>query len=110
MKDRVNNGDITLKHCPTGEMLADHFTKPLQRGLLQKIRTEIQGTPEGINEAELGWDREGKMNRKESTQAHRSVLRQRETWFHDQGIHDSGRSISWPSIQRHGGLARLSQE
>jgi hypothetical protein len=28
IKDQVNNGDITLKHCPTGEMLADHFTKP----------------------------------------------------------------------------------
>jgi hypothetical protein len=38
-------------------MLADHFTKPLQGALFRKFRTEIQGIPEGINEAELGWDR-----------------------------------------------------
>jgi hypothetical protein len=37
IKDRVNNGDITLKHCPTGEMLADHFTKPLQGALFRKF-------------------------------------------------------------------------
>jgi hypothetical protein len=59
IKDRVSNGDITIKHCPTGEMLADHFTKPLQGALFRKFRTEIQGIPEGINEAELGWDRGG---------------------------------------------------
>jgi hypothetical protein len=45
-----------LKHCPTGEMLADHFTKSLQGALFQKIRAEIQGIPPDINEAELGWD------------------------------------------------------
>jgi hypothetical protein len=56
IKDRVSNGDITIKHCPTGEMLTDHFTKPLQGALFRKFRTEIQGIPEGINEAELGWD------------------------------------------------------
>jgi hypothetical protein len=57
IKDRVSNGDITLKHCPTGEMLADHFTKPLQGALFQKFRAEIQSIPPDINEAELGWDR-----------------------------------------------------
>jgi hypothetical protein len=40
----------------------------------------------------------------------KNLLRQRETWFHDQGIQDSGRSIYWPSIQRYDRLARLSQE
>jgi hypothetical protein len=64
IKDRVNSGDITLKHCPTGEMLADHFTKPLQGALFRKFQTEIQGIPEGINEAELGWDREEKNEQK----------------------------------------------
>jgi hypothetical protein len=64
IKDRVSNDDITLKHCPTGEMLADHFTKPLQGALFRKFRTDIQGIPEGINEAELGWDREEKNEQK----------------------------------------------
>jgi hypothetical protein len=58
IKDRVSNGDITLKHCPTGEMLADHFTKPLQGALFRKFRAEIQGIPHDTNEAELGWDQE----------------------------------------------------
>jgi hypothetical protein len=57
IKDRVSNGDITLKHCPTGEMIADHFTKPLQGALFHKFRAEIQGIPVDTNEAELGWDR-----------------------------------------------------
>jgi hypothetical protein len=57
IKDRVSNGDITLKHCPTGEMLADRFTKPLQGALFWKVREEIQGIPPDINEAELGLDR-----------------------------------------------------
>jgi hypothetical protein len=38
IKYRVSNGDITLKHCPAGEMLADHFTKPLQGALFRKFR------------------------------------------------------------------------
>jgi hypothetical protein len=39
IKDRVSNGNITLKHCLTGEMLADHFTKPLQGGTISKIQS-----------------------------------------------------------------------
>jgi hypothetical protein len=33
IKDRVANIDIWIQHCPTGNMLADHFTKPLQGSL-----------------------------------------------------------------------------
>ena len=28
--DRIKNGELTIEHCPTGKMLADFFTKPLQ--------------------------------------------------------------------------------
>jgi len=28
--DRVANGEATIEYCPTKEMLADYFTKPLQ--------------------------------------------------------------------------------
>jgi hypothetical protein len=38
-----------------------------------------------------------------------SVLQQRETWIHEQGIQDSGRNISWPYIRSYGRLARLRQ-
>jgi hypothetical protein len=62
----INKGEITIKHCPTREMLADHFTKSLQGALFRKLRTEIQGIPEGINEAELGWDREERKEHKKN--------------------------------------------
>jgi hypothetical protein len=51
IKDQVRNGNITLKHCPTGEMLAGHFTKPLQGALFRKFRAEIQGIPVDTNKA-----------------------------------------------------------
>ena len=28
--DRVNSGEVEIKYCPTGMMIADFFTKPLQ--------------------------------------------------------------------------------
>ena len=39
-------GDLKVKYFPTGEMLADHFTKSLQGADFQKFRAEIQGIPE----------------------------------------------------------------
>ena len=30
IKDRINSGELTVNHFPTGEMLAEFFTKPLQ--------------------------------------------------------------------------------
>ena len=31
-----------VKNCPSGEISADHFTKPLQGALFQKFRDEIK--------------------------------------------------------------------
>ncbi|KAI2500335.1 Reverse transcriptase (RNA-dependent DNA polymerase) [Fragilaria crotonensis] len=41
VKDRIDSGDLTVKYCPTGEMIADYFTKPLQGTLFTKLRNEI---------------------------------------------------------------------
>jgi hypothetical protein len=41
IKDHIDNGDIVLEHCPTEEMLADFFTKPLQGSLFYKLRDLI---------------------------------------------------------------------
>ena len=30
VKDRVDSGEVKIVYCPTGRMLADYFTKPLQ--------------------------------------------------------------------------------
>jgi hypothetical protein len=56
IKDRVDSNDLTIKHCPTEEMLADHFTKPLQGTFFRKFRADIQGIPVDLNDTDLGWD------------------------------------------------------
>ena len=43
IKDRVKDGEIELRHCPTLQMLADFFTKPLQGALFRKFRDVILG-------------------------------------------------------------------
>jgi len=41
--DRIKNGEVTLKWCPTGDMIADYATKPLQGALFKKFRDQIMG-------------------------------------------------------------------
>jgi hypothetical protein len=41
--ERVNNKDFTLTYCPTGDMLADLFTKPLQGAQFVRLRDIILG-------------------------------------------------------------------
>ena len=48
--------DVTLKHCPTESMLVDHFTKPLQGSVFQKLWVEIQGIPGDMVDADVFWD------------------------------------------------------
>jgi hypothetical protein len=43
MKDRVKEDNITIRHCPTEEMLADFLTKPLQGNLFRKFRDVLMG-------------------------------------------------------------------
>jgi hypothetical protein len=41
--DRVKSGEIRIEHCPTGIMIADYFTKPLQGALFWRLRDMIMG-------------------------------------------------------------------
>ena len=43
MSDHIRNKTLSLKHCPTEEMLADYFTKPLQGALFTHLRNHIMG-------------------------------------------------------------------
>ena len=43
VKDRVDKGEFQIEYTPTGEMLADYFTKPLQGNLFRKFRAVIMG-------------------------------------------------------------------
>jgi hypothetical protein len=51
----VTCGDLTIKHCPTADMLGDHFTKPLQGALFRKFKVEIEGIPVDTSDTDLGW-------------------------------------------------------
>mmetsp|Transcript_19478 Transcript_19478/g.22076 ORF Transcript_19478/g.22076 Transcript_19478/m.22076 type:complete len:153 (+) Transcript_19478:348-806(+) len=43
VKDRVDKGELTIEYCPTGNMLADFFTKPLQGSQFTLMRDIIMG-------------------------------------------------------------------
>ena len=43
IKDKVDNGDFKVEHCPTKEMWADYYTKPLQGKLFQFFRALVMG-------------------------------------------------------------------
>jgi hypothetical protein len=43
MKDRIKTENITIVYCPTEEMLADFFTKPLQGKLFEKFKRVLMG-------------------------------------------------------------------
>ena len=43
--DRIKHRDMHIKYCPTGNMVADFFTKPLQGSLFQKLCVIILNIP-----------------------------------------------------------------
>jgi hypothetical protein len=43
IKDRLKIEGMTIEYCPTAQMLADFFTKPLQGSLFRKFRDAVMG-------------------------------------------------------------------
>ena len=43
VKDRVDKKELQIEYCPTQQMLADYFTKPLQGTLFRNMRRIIMG-------------------------------------------------------------------
>ena len=41
--DRVKKGELSVVWCPTGDMIGDFATKPLQGALFRKFRDQIMG-------------------------------------------------------------------
>ncbi|KAG7345088.1 hypothetical protein IV203_032619 [Nitzschia inconspicua] len=39
--DNVNQGRLSIEYCPTGDMIADYFTKPLQGSPFRKMLKQI---------------------------------------------------------------------
>jgi hypothetical protein len=47
--DRIRAGDVSICYCPTGEMVADFITKPLQGSLFKKLRDQIMNNNPATN-------------------------------------------------------------
>ena len=43
VKDRIKNGKVSVLWCPTGEMVGDFATKPLQGALFKRFRDLLMG-------------------------------------------------------------------
>ncbi len=43
LTDQIEKGNLIVEYCPTTEMVADYFSKPLQGKLFQKFRKAIMG-------------------------------------------------------------------
>ena len=43
LADQVEKGNLQISHCPTGEMVGDFMTKPLQGEKFQQFRRAIMG-------------------------------------------------------------------
>ena len=41
IKDQVDSKHVRIEHCPTADMVADYFTKPLQGAPFRKLRDLI---------------------------------------------------------------------
>jgi hypothetical protein len=51
--DRIKAGEISPKWCPTGEMIADFLTKPLQGAMFRKFRDLLMGVVPTMNKNDL---------------------------------------------------------
>ena len=47
--DCIDKREISVEYCPTGDMLADFFTKPLQGGLFRKFRAKVLNLEDGCH-------------------------------------------------------------
>ena len=43
LTDQIEKGNVTVKYCPTNEMLGDYWTKPLQGRKFELFRDVIMG-------------------------------------------------------------------
>jgi hypothetical protein len=50
IKDRIASGEVKIEYCPTEEMVADFFTKPLQGSQFIKLRDQIMNANPGCQD------------------------------------------------------------
>jgi len=72
--DRINQKELRVAYCPTAEMIADYFTKPLQGATFRRLRDAILNIDQKDGSASMEPNK---------LQDHRSVLEstvERQTW------------------------------
>ncbi|KAG7367822.1 hypothetical protein IV203_030565 [Nitzschia inconspicua] len=61
--DNVHRGKLSIEYCPTGDMVADYFTKPLQGSLFRKMLKQILNIDDDLIDSSpqecVGYDGEG---------------------------------------------------
>jgi hypothetical protein len=55
--DRIKADEVKVEYCPTGEMIADYFTKPLQGSLFKRFRDMIMNNYGNLFPTKGGADR-----------------------------------------------------
>lgn len=80
-----------MAHCPTKEMIADHFTKPLQGALFRVLRDAVMGIEHSGGSGSVSPD----------PKIHWSVLGI-ELGNESGGTHDKGQTKSWASVVANG--------
>ena len=43
LTDQIEQGNLVVEYCPTGDMIGDFMSKPLQGQLYEKFRNDIMG-------------------------------------------------------------------
>jgi hypothetical protein len=56
--DRVKQKELRIEYCPTGDMVADFFTKPLQGSLFRKLHAIILNIPDHSRNANASTSQE----------------------------------------------------
>lgn len=75
VKDKIDSGEIKIEYCPTKQMMADFFTKPLQGSPFLTFRNFIMNTTNSILDVSLLDDEQSDMiPSTNSSVDHRSVL------------------------------------
>ena len=117
--EQVRNKAIHITHCPTEEMVADFFTKPLQGSLFIKMRNYVMGKEQPAHQvlprSVLGYDKNVDIRKQKNigTRNHNSEGTESTQHAKDSdgsSIHPTSKNAQETSVSTNGkGGSRVSQ-
>jgi hypothetical protein len=91
--DRIAAGEVKIEYCPTGEMIADYFTKPLLQGsLFKKFRDMIMNNYGDLVALKNGADRRSVLKKVQKAKGKEIV----HDWKKVVHKHAHARKCQWP--------------